>query len=53
MGGKDQLGPKYILKVKLHKDQNPNIVSEIIKTQENGGCCENLAQNSNWHLHTV
>ena len=30
------LGPKYILKVKLLNQQTPNILSEIIKTQENG-----------------
>ena len=47
IGGKDELGPKYILKLKLHKDLNPNILSEIIKAQENGGCGENLAQFSN------
>ena len=31
MGEKDQLEPK----VKLYRDQIPNILSEIIKTQEN------------------
>ena len=47
MRGKDQLDHKYILKVKLHKDRIPNILSELIQIEENGDCGENLAQISN------
>ena len=32
-----QLVPKYISKVKLNRRQPPNILSEIIRPQENGG----------------
>ena len=31
-----QLVPKYLSKVKLSREQSPNILSEIIKSQENG-----------------
>ena len=34
--GHVQLVSKYISKVKLSREQSPNILSEIIKSQENG-----------------
>ena len=42
--GRVQLVPKYISKVKLNRGYSPNILSEIIRFQENGSRGKHFAQ---------
>ena len=42
--GRVQLVPKYISKVKLNRGSSPNILSEIMRFQENGSRGKHFAQ---------
>ena len=42
---------KYVEKVKLDLNDNPNIFSEIIESQENGGSRGIQTQIANWPIN--